>query len=84
MAKKYPEVLLESVVEEFKTGAADGVDEWMFAGPNILFYLHYLQAHAAGWTDVDMATIVGVSGAAGLFGYERDDCMPKYRFSSYL
>ncbi len=80
MAKKYPEVLLESVVEEFKTGAADGVDEWMFAGPNILFYLHYLQAHAAGWTDLDMATIVGVSGAAGLFGYERDDCMPKYAF----
>jgi len=80
MAKKPREVLLRSVVEEFKTGVADGVDEWMFAGPNILFYLHYLQAHAAGRSDLDLATIVGVSGAAGLFGYQRGDYLPKYAF----
>ena len=78
--KKSREVLLQSVVEEFKTGTVDGVDEWMFAGPNILFYLYYLQAHAAGWHEMDMATVVATSGAAGLFGYQRGDYLPKYAF----
>lgn len=80
VAKKRREVLLEDVVEEFRTGTVDGVDEWMFAGPNILFYLHCLQAHAAGWREMDLATIVATSGAAGLFGYERGSYMPKYAF----
>ena len=50
------------------------------AGPHAHFWFHLRQMQAAGWKEADLDTIVAVSGASALLGYEEEGFMPKYAF----
>ena len=84
MAKsKYPQVLLENAVKEFKrvTGNLQGhltVGEQVYQQPHVYLPTHLVQMRVAGWKETDFDTIAAVSGASALFAYQPKTFMPKY------
>jgi hypothetical protein len=84
MADEPQMVLLEDVVSEFdrligRIGEHAVVcGDQVYVQPHVYLSLHLVQMRAAGWADVDFDDLAAVSGASALFGYKRDDFMPKY------
>jgi hypothetical protein len=84
MADELQMVLLEDVVDEFdrligRMGEhAVACGDQVYVQPYVYLSLHLVQMRAAGWDDMDFDHVAAVSGASALFGYKRDDFMPKY------
>lgn len=71
-ALKFPEAFKE------EKKLVDGKE--VFPSPHAHFWFHLVQMQAAGWKDADIDTIVAISGASALLGYEQNSFMPKYAF----
>ena len=78
----YSPVVVQSAVDAYNQQFPNG---WwdknnVNAGPHAHFWFHLRQMQAAGWKKADLDTIVAVSGASALLGYDEDGFMPKYAF----
>ncbi|MHC4503068.1 MAG: hypothetical protein ACYTFI_07175 [Planctomycetota bacterium] len=78
----YKPVIVQSALDAYNKQFPEG---WwdkskVNAGPHAHFWFHLRQMQAAGWKEADLDTIVAVSGASALLGYEEGGFMPKYAF----
>ena len=65
---QYPPVVVESAIKAYEKQFPKGWwdKDKINAAPHSHFWFHLRQMHAAGWKDMDLDTLVAVSGASAL------------------